>query len=86
MREQSPKITFVSPLSYDVSVVGGKRVMSPYFYLLQPGAAPLKLEYPTKVEAKAARSQLIEASDTHAVPKMALFWAIHEGFTQIVEA
>lgn len=86
MREQSPKITFVSPLSYEVSVAGGKRTMSPYFYLLQPGASPLKLEYATKVEAKTARTQLLASSGAHPVSPMKTFWAIHESFTQIVEA
>ncbi len=83
MRPQDVKITFLSPIRCDTVVANGKRQRSPYFYLLQTGSSPIKLEYASKDEARANRAQLLQSPGANAVPSMRLFLAIQEAMDEL---
>ena len=69
-RPEESHVTFVGPISF----AHGPR----HFLVLQGGADPLKLEYPDKPSAKAARNQILKADNTHPLGSNKLLMAIHK--------
>ncbi|MCL4743799.1 MAG: hypothetical protein KJZ83_00140 [Burkholderiaceae bacterium] len=68
-------MTFIGPIT---SAEAGEQVPSHSFMVLQPSSGIIKLDYPDKATAKAARDQLLQSSHTHKVPSNKLLAAIHE--------
>lgn len=71
------KPTFIGPISSERSIATGQRVSSYYFLLLQTGSEPLKLEYPSRRVAVAARKHLLNSSSAFAVSSAKLLQAIY---------
>lgn len=73
-RPESDAVTFVGPITFEPGHANGPR----HFYVLQSWADPLKLEYPDKPTAKAARDQILKAEHTHPLQSNKLLMAIHK--------
>lgn len=54
--------------------------------MLQCGGTPLKLEYPNKDEADAARIQIAKGDNVHKVTSLTLLYRIEQALTQALEA
>jgi hypothetical protein len=71
--------TFIGPVT--VEKRAGKTI-SISFHLLQGSSGMLKLEYPDKAAANAARAQLLKSHHTHKVGTNTLLQAIHEALVE----
>lgn len=76
MRRPDP-ITFIGPITQHK--VGRKTIH--VFHVLQHLSGIIKLEYPDKSSAKAARDQLLQSNHTYKVPSNKLLQAIYEAIT-----
>ncbi len=76
------KTTFVGPVTSERTIANGARVLSIYFLLMSSGSDPLKLEYPSKRAAVAARKQVLKSPEAFGVPSTRLLKAIHEAIQQ----
>ena len=82
-------VTFVGPVTNFGATYGKKEYG---FLMLQTAGQPLKLEYPSKLEALQARSTIMEGQNTFGIQKnhvlrgveMALKQAFKEGLNQAV--
>lgn len=72
--ERPESITFIGPVSAEKS----GRATTYNFHVLQHTSGVIKLEYPDKSTAKAAREQLLKSKHTYKVPSNKLLQAIYE--------
>ena len=72
-------MTFIGPITTEKA---GARPWPSQFLILQPGSGVIKLEYPDRATAKAARDQLLQSPHTHKVPSNKLLMAILQALAE----
>lgn len=80
------RTTAPAPRTFIGPVIVEKRagqITSINFHVLQSTSGMIKLEYPSKAEATAARAQLLKSRYTHKVPSNALLQAIQEALSEV---
>lgn len=75
----APK-TFIGPVSVEKRA---GQITSINFHVLQSTSGMIKLEYSSKQEATAARTQLLKSRHTYKVPSNALLQAIQEALSEV---
>lgn len=74
----APK-TFIGPVMVEKRA---GTITSINFHVLQSTSGMIKLEYPSKADATAARKQLLKSRHTYRVPSNALLQAIQEALSE----
>lgn len=72
--------TFIGPVIVEKRA---GQITSINFHVLQSTSGMIKLEYPSKAEATAARAQLLKSRHTHKVPSNTLLQAIQEALSEV---